>query len=548
MSFISPIWLTALLPWGALTLWLLQARRPRVAVPYLALWESHAARTPPRRRMQTLPWAVVLVLLSALLAILASARPAFQARGAAGGAPITLIVDRGLSMSAKGVTEPRYVETARAMVEAMRPAERSRAIELVTVPGESPSSTTFFDCIKALSGVAPTAQDTRNVLTETIAGRLSAASGPVLVITDAPIPPRDRLIRISPESTVRDAGIALLAAREFPAPQVMVRVRNQSGLQAAALVVSCDGRSERQTVSLPPNGQVRDYFFNPPRLGMIVSAELVVQDGIPADDRAWLVREGSSPTIEAHTPISAELRRLIDAYQRSRPATDASSKLIVVGDSAQLPAAAPAILIQSAQASPASGVMQVAQHPVTAHVAWDQMPMPLRAAGDPPAGWTPLVSIGGRAIIAVRPDGPRQVWVGFDSPNWSTTPDFVVFWTNVFDWAGGGGASYAGHSLADWTSQWKPAEPDISEPGMWPGLYRRSDGALRAFNPPDVILPPLQSSDWRRQLASLDRTFNRVELSGALLVGAAACVVLAAMVWKRRRKDVVVGREVQAVI
>jgi hypothetical protein len=542
MSLASPIWLLALIPWGAMTLWLLQARRARVAVPYLALWESNAAVPPPRRRMQSLPLAVVLALLAALLAILAGAGPAIRWAGSGEQTPVTLIVDRGLSMSAKGNAEPRYLEAARAMVDALPAFERSRPVELFRVPGTASIQTTFADCVKSLGSIAPTAWDTRDLLAGSTAAHLGATSGPVVVITDLPLAARDRLIQIPPGSVVHDVGISLFAARELPVPQVMVRVRNQSDLKAASIVVSCDGREERHAVELPSMNGTRDYFFNPPRLGAVVSAELVVKDNLPADDRAWLVREGNRPAIEASTSLSAELRRLIDAYQRSRPATDGSSRLAIVGGAAQLRSSGPAVLVPLAPTASISGAIQAAAHPVTAHVAWDQLPMPLGIAGEAPGGWTPLVSVNGRPIVAVRPDGPRQLWVGFTAASWPTTPDYVIFWTNVFDWAGGEGASFVGHPLAEWSPEWKPAEP--AEAGMWPGLYRRSDGALRAFNPPDVVFAPPPHTDWKNQLAALGGSSHSLDVSGFLLVAAAACIVFASLCWKRSRKPVGAVRDI----
>lgn len=544
MALASPIWLLALIPWGVMALWLLQARRERVAVPYLPLWEPKAAVPPPRRRMQSLPPAVLLALLAALMAILASSKPAI--RGATSGeqTPVTLIVDRGLSMSAKAAAEPRYLEAARMMVDALPAFERSRPVELFVVPGSASIQTTFADCVESLRSVTPTARDTRESLAGSVAAYLTATSGPVVVITDAPIAARERLIQISPDSGIGDAGIGLLAARDLPVPQVMVRVRNQSDLKAASIVVTFDGREERQAVELPPRNDTADYFFNPPRLGTVVSADLIVKDDLPADDRAWLVREGDRPAIEAATSLPAELRRLLDAYQRSRPATDGSLHLAIVGDPAQLPSSAPAVLVPLAPAASISGVIQAAAHPVTAHVAWDQMPMPLGIAGEAPAGWTPVVSVNGRPIVAVRPDGPRQLWVGFSAPHWPTTPDYVVFWTNVLDWAGGGGASFVGHRLAERSPEWKPPEPGITEAGMWPGLYRRSDGALRAFNPPDLVFAPPPHTDWKNQLATLGGSSHLLDLSGPLLVAAAACIVLASLCWKRRRKPAGAVREI----
>ena len=490
----------------------------------------------PQRRMQVLPLSILMALLGALLAILASAGPTMRGIGEGDRPPLILILDRGLTMSAEGPTGTRFQEAARALVTALGSQSPSQRIDLIPVPGDSTIHTTVSDCARQIASIAPTARQSAPHLAQTISAQLAGSSQPILILSDQPIPVRDRLIQIPPASSVADVGIALLAARDRPSPQVMVRVRNQSDLRAASLVVSCEGIVQRQMIDLPARGDLRDYFFTPSRLAAVVSAELMVKDDVTADDRAWLVREGDSPAIEARVAVSAELRRLIDAYQRSRPATDDSNRLAVVGETAQLPLNAPAILLAPSRASSISGPIRVVPGPLTDHVSWDQLPMPVRISDDPPPGWTPIVSINGRAIIATRPDAPRQVWIGFDAPDWPRTTDYVVFWTNVFDWAGGGGEQFVGHPLGDWTPEWKPTDPAHPEPGAWPGLYHRSDGALRAFNAPDVIIPVPPRADWRSRVASLKESAG-LKLSGPLLVAVAGCLAIAAGLWKKPRRS-----------
>lgn len=536
MSFLSPIWLAALIPWAAVTLWLLQGRRPAVSVPFLALWQTRVPVPRPRRKREVLPLAIVMALLAALLAIVAGAQPAIPDWRSRNLLVATLIVDRGLTMSAQTPAGPRYVCAVQGLVDAIPPRQRSGKLELITVPGNGPVETTFADAVKTVQSLPPTARETTSLVDEAVAAQLAAGAGSVLVITDKSIGPRDRLIRIPPEGAIHDVGIAMLAARERPSPQVMVRVRNQSNLPSATLTVSCNGHQERQTIALPHAGQTSDYFFNPSKLGTIVTADLAVSDDLPANNRAWLVRTGNSPAIEPRVPVSAELRRLIAAYQRSRPSTDDSSRLVIVNDLAQLPADSPAVLLQSSREHSVSGPVQATAHLLTGHVAWEQMPMPIAIGGDPPAGWTTLMSVAGHSIVAVRPDGPRQVWVGFDAPAWTTAADYVVFWTNIFDWAAGPADRFAAYPLSEWTPEWRPADPGQMEPGMWPGLYRRSDGATRAFNAPDVVIPSPQPSDWRNQLKTISAASRRLDLFGALLIAAAAAMVIAAATWKKSRR------------
>lgn len=535
MAFISPIWLTALIPWAAVTLWLLQGRRPAVSVPYLALWHTQIPLPQPRRKREVLPLAIVMALLAALLAIIAGAQPAISGWPSRNRWSAMLIVDCGLTMSAQTSGAPRYVAAVQSLVDAIPPAQRSNTLELVVVPGTKPVETTWDEVMKTVRSIPPTARDTNRLMIDTVAAQLARGSGPVLAITDKSLDARDRLIRIPPEGAIQDAAIVLFAARAQPVPQVMVRVRNQSKLRSAILSVSCEGRSEHQTVALPDVGQTRDYFFNPPKLGTVIAAELAARDDLPANNRAWLVRTGSAPAIEARTPLSAELRRMIAAYQHSRPPSDESTRLIITADITQLPADAPGVVLQLSQEHSITGTLQARPHALTAHVAWEQMPMPVSTGGEPPAGWSTLVSVDGRPILAVRPDGPHRVWVGFDAPAWPTTADYVVFWTNVFDWVAGPENRFAAYALNQWTPEWKPTEPGPFEPGMWPGLYRRSDGALRAFNPPDVVVPPPQRTDWRDRLKTLRAASNRFDLSKPLLIAATACVVLAAATWKKSR-------------
>lgn len=537
MSFVSPIWLTALIPWGTLAVWLLQGRRAPVSVPFLALWQSRVPVPRPRRKREVLPLAVVMALLAALLSLLAAAKPTISASSSREALHATLIVDRGLTMSAQTPAGPRYFAAAQALIDAIPPKQRSGHVELIALPGGDPVETTWDQCAKAVQSMPPTARDTHALVSESVSARLATASAsPVFVITDQPLQGRERLVRISPEGTIQNVGITLLAARERPAPQVMVRVRNQSNLRTATLTVTFDGQSQRQTITLPNRPEEHDYFFNPPRLGSVIAAELNANDDLPANHRAWLVRTGAWPAIELRTAVSPELGRMIEAYQRSRPPSAESSRVLILSNPADLPADGAAILLQSMQEQSVSGRVQAAAHSITEHVSWEQMPMPVGVAGEPPAGWRTLVSVGGHPIVAVRPDGPRQVWVGLDAPAWAQTADYVVFWANVFDWVAGPGEQFAGYPLSAWTPEWKPSEPSRFEPGMWPGLYRRSDGAVRAFTAPDVILPPVQETNWREQVRKLSAAANRVDLSSSLLIGAAACLVIAAATWKRSKR------------
>src|SRR5215207_6043201 len=77
MTFLSPLWLLALIPWAGVALWLLVGRNPRVAVPFIELWnDSDAPRRRVSRALRRPPAAIVCALLAMLLALVAAAKPA----------------------------------------------------------------------------------------------------------------------------------------------------------------------------------------------------------------------------------------------------------------------------------------------------------------------------------------------------------------------------------------------------------------------------------------------------------------------------------------
>ena len=538
MLLLSPIWLVGLVPLGALALWVLWGRRQRIGVPFLPLWEGPVEGPRARRSLQPPPTAVMLALIAILLAVIAAARPALNsARDSR--TPLTIVVDRGMLMSANGHEQLRFREMGRAVSEELaRHFAPQTPVRLVIVPGADPINSELKSWLNELNRLSPTASDTRGTVGPVVSEELGGAAGPVIAITDQPLALSDsRLVLVPPETPAEDVAITTLAARDQPAGQAMVRVRNQSGQASAVLVVSTGQESVKQTIDLPAGGGQRDYFVDLPTLGPTVMAELKVRDDVEANNAAWLVREGSYPRIEPHAALPPELRRMIEAYQTARPPSDSSVRVAVVSEVGQLPREGPAVVVAAERTRVPAGVpVQRTDHPIAEHVNWDQLRAPVCVGGTPPAGWSPVVSSGPRVLIAASPDPLRQVWVGFDAPRWATTPDYVIFWTNVFDWMGGGGQRFAGRALADWAPEWKPIGRLAGQAGLWPGLYRRSDGVVRALNAPDVPISAPSQTDWRARLAALVRRHaGRFDLTPWLLILGTGCMAASAATWRRRR-------------
>jgi len=534
MFLSSPIWLIGLAPWAAVVVWVLWGRRRRVDVPFVRLWRGPVEGPRPKRSVQAPPRAIALALLAALLAVLGASGPMLPGVRSREGPALTLILDRGLSMSAHGTRDLRYRETAEAARAELARRFADVPVEVLSVPGESVRATDLGGLIALANALSPTAIDTHQRVRGTVAERLATTSTPVIVISDATLSIKNEwMIQIVPQTAVRDTGITVLAARPRPRPQVMVRVRNDSPKKTCVVVVTSASAPVEKQLDLPEPGGERDYFIDLPRLGEVISAELKVDDDVSADKRAWLVSEGSSSKIEPRCPLPPALRRMIDVYQRARPPAEDSAQLAVVQDVSQAPAAAPAVIVAQPTTSLMASPERTVMHPITEHLRWGDLSGPVHVAGDPPAGWMPVVSAGGRALVAVTGQPPNQVWVGFDAPDWEATPDFVIFWTDAFDWAGGGPPSFVNHALDRWTTEWKLSGPPDAEGGLWPGLYRRSDGAMRAFNAPDVPIPPPARSDWRARLAAIATLPAGMGLNVPLLIAAVTCLLVAATTWKR---------------
>src|SRR5438309_1422584 len=97
MVFLSPIWLLGLLPWAAVVIYVLRGRFPRAAVPFLALWAGLITVAKSRRHLHRPPLFLALLLMTMLLALLAAAGPKLRGRGST--ALVTIILDRGVTMS-----------------------------------------------------------------------------------------------------------------------------------------------------------------------------------------------------------------------------------------------------------------------------------------------------------------------------------------------------------------------------------------------------------------------------------------------------------------
>ena len=330
----------------------------------------------------------------------------------------------------------------------------------------------------------------------------------MIVLSDHAIAADRRIVQIAPAKPIQNVAITKFAVRETPTPQAMVTIANSSSQERATLRLRSGERTViERAVDLPraPGGEAK-IFVDLPALDAAAVAEIDVADDIAVDNVAHAKRQRSFPAIEMRAAAPAEVRRVVDAYSKTRPASETSGRIAVVGDGA-IPSDVPVAIIASASSGRAAGAgaVTVAAHPVSAGVDWADAKT--QAVGVPPGqGWRAVVSIDGRPAVAVREAPHRQVWIGFDAPELARTPEFVIFWTNIFDWLAGGGADAAQH----WSS---------------------------TVVPPIRIAPPASqpAGDWRGKLAGWrPAQRGRTDVTSAVLLLCVICLILAAVAWPGR--------------
>lgn len=556
LDFASPIWLTGLIPWGALSYWLLRGRRRSVEVPFLVLWDRPETKPAVSRAIHLPPWPIRFALSAALAALAAAAGPAWHA-GPATAAVVTVVIDRGQNMSSRNSGVPRFIEAVGAAANAIRAQRISVTGQLVAVPGGPIGS---FDSTQWLAQAAilrRTAISTNLQLRETVAAALAKPGASVILLSDQAIdlPPdaAARVIRIVPPPSSPRVGIETLAGSESPHPQIMVRLVNSGPARSVQISIESGSAAVQRVVELPADGST-DSFEDLPALGDVIHARLVDYDGTEADDQAWLVRQAGWPAIEAGSALPPPVARMIALFRRDRPPSPHASRVTVVaGDAAQAAAQGdmPAMIFPATtQPAPNQSVateatVSIIDSELTRDVDWRRALAGARLASPPPAGWTPIVSLGVRGVVWTKTQPVRQIWVGFWSDVWPMTPAFVIFCTRAMTWTGGGPMEWTARRPGQLGDEWARDQQSSPLPagidptaGWWPGVYRRADGAMLAINASPVATYP-SSSDvvgeythpTRTQLAREAVVADSVPLGRAVAALAAVLAAMSVFAW-----------------
>ncbi|HEX8323653.1 MAG TPA: hypothetical protein VF595_07035 [Tepidisphaeraceae bacterium] len=503
MTLLTPIWLILLLPWAAACLWAGRGQGAAAGVPFLTLWSTTVTRRNPKRLP---PLWIVLVLAGALAMIFAASGPAvFRPTPV-----LTLVIDRRASMTP---------DRLRLALDRLGLPTATR-VRVVPVPGE-PYETVGRPAADSFKPIAlPTDAIVRQVLRN--------ETGTVVLLTDhvTDVPPGVSVV--VPSRSLANAGIgrfAVVSRRTStptggPTAQAMIRVFNGTDHRRARLLTE----GVTTSIELPSSGQTRDYFVDVLTVGDTAEATLLAEDGSPwaddvaGDDRAYLAQTTTGVRIDPQTPLSDPLARMVAIYQARRPAGTGAAGVAVVRDSDP---AGPAVLLPEPLGPTAGGTLQVdSDHPVTRTADFRGIDVAGRSVAGPLGdAWRTLVRQGDAPLLAVRERPTRQVWVGVDTDVLAGRADYVVFWTDVFDWIAGGRREWIARRPETGLTALRVADAGLEGS---PGLYQDAAGRTVA-----TAMPAVRSggaTDGGAAVAELRRV--AVPLAHWPLVAGLACLAV----------------------
>jgi hypothetical protein len=532
MIFASPLSLLALAPWAGLVLWLLAGRPEKSPVPFLHLWPSDNPQLPkPKRAWQKPPLWLAIILAAMLLAIFAAAGPRLLHQKTS---TITVIVDRGFASP--------FAQSAKNIDAALRQNLPNANVNLKIIPATD--ATTGQDWLSQISSLQPTAADDSDDLTRACRTALRESNAPVILLSDQTIGLTDpRLIRFTSTTPITNVGIDVLAARATPHAQAMIQLFNQSNQTSAKLIIRADGKIVHSSqVNLPPPGKKQNYFVDLPNAPRVIDAEIQCDDSIKINHRAWLVRQRAWPIIEPAGNLPPELMRMIAVYARHRIPTESSQHIAVTTDPDSISNNIPIAILanDTTKLSTVQPLIIRNDLPDLASIDWPNILPGSTISPAPGNNWRPIVSANGSVILAIRDTPTRQVWIGFEAKDFARRPDFVIFWTAIFDWLGDAAfPDYIAQKISPLATNWRFQEPanlalSPADNGLIPGLYKSTTGALAAVNASTPQIPPSPQHDASAKLKTLiEQPTHTTSIAGPTLLLSITAMAFSVAIWKR---------------
>ncbi|MET0287483.1 MAG: VWA domain-containing protein [Polyangiales bacterium] len=310
---------------GALLVALYLRKRParRQHVPSLALWSSVVAGGTRARRSLPLSLLLALLIASLLLGALSDPRPAYQA------SEFTLLIERGVAMSARDVGGTRLEaakRAAHARVDALRPGDRAQVISYAAHASTHSALTEDHAALHA--AIDHIAQS-------------DARSDP-----QAPFPRRAHVVsfggtnvradeRVPIGSSQRNVGIRRFSARSYPLDRAhgscLITVANFGPREErVTLRVRAEALLHQETFVLPAQGELTRTLDDV--AGTELEASITLADGpdpLAADDRALAVLPRRAPRVLLVSPGDRYLEAALRIDPQLQVAKEGAHELVI---------------------------------------------------------------------------------------------------------------------------------------------------------------------------------------------------------------------------
>lgn len=485
MGFLTPAALAlGLLAVPIILLYMLRMRRREQIVSSTLLWQKllrdRQANAPWQRLHRN--WLMILQLLALAALVLALARPYVRVPGLGSGSTVVLLDASASMLATDGPDGATRFEAARAEVErvisGLSGDDRMTLISVGRRPAVLAATTNDRALLRAaLASAVPdlSPADWQGAFALANASLQGAPDPSILLISDGQLPPG--LPALGAEVDYRPVGargdnlaLAALATRETDdGPALLATVSNAGPAAASALLsLFVDGRLyDARRLVVPPGGTADEVWTLPAAAGLI-EARVEPQGGadyLPADDRAWAVRQPESTRrvllVGPGNLFLEGIFRILPGYELFRAGQDASTADLLdagdtpfdlyVFDSVPLPPAlpdAPALIVNPQPAAGAAAEIQVTQpfsattairltgSPLLQNVDWRAVSIQQGTGVEAP--WLePLVEAeGGPLVLAGERNGQRTVVFAFDlrQTDLPLQIAFPVIMANITSW------------------------------------------------------------------------------------------------------------------
>lgn len=396
-DFLAPAWLGLLLPWALLALWLLRRSKRSAPVPFVALWRTEHDAAPVIRRRFEFPLHLILILLALGSIILAAAKPGIRWSTVVG-QPVWLIVDTGLGMSAAQDQTTIASSLVQEVAKKLRATGNlQQPVNLVIVPGQGAQRINLNDLAGLAEQLPSTAIDTQQMVESTVRQVLEQADAPVIVVSNHKLGVNDdRLMQQSSSHLSDNAGIVAASVADGAPAQLMVRVVNQSGQTAGRLLIN---HQPPVDITLPPPGQMRNYFVDLPEpLPVVMQIKLEPDDELTMDNQWWLVQQQRAPRIEIDGQVPSFVKRMVQVYQAQHPAEAQALQIWVSAANWQSAASiAPMVILAGGSSGhQVEGAVEVRPHALSSDIDWEKVfHQPVTVTQLPDDGWSVVLQRSG---------------------------------------------------------------------------------------------------------------------------------------------------------